>query len=44
MFKVNNKDTVVLVSSLLTMNIFTPCSGLSIVNFEQASAGWVAII
>ena len=29
MFKVNNKDTY-----------FTPCSSVSIVNFEQAIAGW----
>ena len=29
MFKVNNKDTY-----------FTPCSSVSIVNFEHAIAGW----
>ena len=33
-------DGVVLVSLSLTLNIFlTPCSGVSIVNFEQAIAG-----
>ena len=31
---------VVLVSLLLTLNIFTPCSIVSIVNFEQVNAGW----
>ena len=36
MFKVNNKDMVFL---LLTLNIFHTC-GVSIVNFEQANAGW----
>ena len=46
MFKVNKKDTrttpgVVLVSLLLTLNIFTPCSSVSIVNFKQVKAGWV---
>ena len=50
MFKVNNKDTkttplandvtgVVLVSLLLTY--FTPCSSISIVNFEHIITGWV---
>ena len=27
-------------SLLLTLNIFTPCSGVSIVNFEHVIAGW----
>ena len=27
-------------SILLTLNIFTPCSGVSIVNFEHVAAGW----
>ena len=45
MLKVNNKDTrttlgVVLVSLLLTLNNFTPCSSVSIVNFEHVIAGW----
>ena len=49
MLKVNNKDTrmtprmtpgVVLVSLLLTLNIFPPCSSVSIVNFEHVIAGW----
>ena len=31
---------VVLVSLLLTLNIFTPCSTVSIINFEQVNAGW----
>ena len=30
---------VVKVSLLLTLNIFTPCSSVSIVNFEQVNAG-----
>ena len=43
MFKVNNKDTrttpgIVLVSLLLTLRTyFTPCSSVSIVNFEQVN-------
>ena len=49
MFKVNNKDTrmtpigVVLVSLLLTLNIFHTCSSVSIGNSKQANAGWVWI-
>ena len=44
MSKVDNKDTrmmpgIVLVSSLLTLNVFTPCSSVSIVTFEQVNAG-----
>ena len=38
MFKVNNK--IVLVSLLLTLYNFTPCSKVSIVNFEQVNASW----
>ena len=34
----------VLVSLLLTLNIITPCSSVSIVNFEQVTAGWVAVL
>ena len=46
MFKVNNKDTrtmsgVVLVSLLINLNIFQPCSSVSRVNFEQVNADWV---
>ena len=46
MFKVNNKDTkatpgVALVSLLLILNIFTPCSSVSIVNFERVNTDWV---
>ena len=46
MFKVNNKDTrttpgIILVSLLLTLNIFSPCSSVSIVNFKHVTAGWV---
>ena len=39
MFKVNNKDTpgVVLVSLLLTRTFFTPCSGVSFVNYEHVN-------
>ena len=36
MFKVNNKDTI-----LLILNIFHTCSSVSIVTFEQVIAGWV---
>ena len=44
MFKVNNKDIrtygVVLASLFLTLNIvFTHCSSVSIVNFDQVNAG-----
>ena len=50
MFKVNNRNTktrckiseansVILVSLLLTLTYFTPCSSVSIVNFEQVNAG-----
>ena len=35
---------VVLVSLLLTLNIFHTCSSVSIVNFEQVNAGWGATI
>ena len=31
---------VVLVSLLLTLNNYTPCSSVSIVNFEQVNADW----
>ena len=46
MFKVNNKDTrttpgVVLVSLLLTLNIFHTLFTAFIVNFGQVIAGWV---
>ena len=43
MFKADNKDTngVVLVSLLLTLNIFHTFSSVSIVNFEQVNTGWV---
>ena len=36
MFKVNNKDT----RTTPPMVYFTPCSSVSIVNFEQVNAGW----
>ena len=29
---------------LLTLNIVTPCSSVSIVNFEQANTGWVTTV
>ena len=35
MFKVNNKDT-------RTTHYFTPCSGVSIANFEHVITGWVS--
>ena len=44
MYKVNNKDTrkkdvidVALMPFLLTLNIFTPFSSVSIVHFEQVN-------
>ena len=41
MFKVNDVNDVVLVSSLLTLKTyFTLCSNVSIVNFEQVNASW----
>ena len=45
MFKVNNKDikttfTGILISLLLTLNIFLHCSGVSVVDFEQVNAGF----
>ena len=44
MFKVNNEDTrTTLVSLLLTLTYFMPCSGVSIVNIEQLNAGWVSL-
>ena len=36
MFKFNNKDT----RTTPTAHIFTTCSSVSIVNFEQVVAGW----
>ena len=41
MFKVNNKDTVVLVSLLLTLNTFQPRSSVSIVNSKHLIPRWV---
>ena len=44
MFKVNNEDTrTTLVSLLLTLTYFIPCSGVSVVNIEQLNAGWVSL-
>ena len=46
MLKVNNKNTrndaisVVLVSLLLTLNIFHTLSSVFIVNFEKVNADW----
>ena len=37
LFKVNNKDTCCLYWKIWTF--FTPCSSVSIVNFEQLNAG-----
>ena len=46
MFKVSNKDarTTPMVSLLLLWTHFTPCSSLSILNFEQVNPGWVVIL
>ena len=44
MFKVNNKDTRMtpgVKSLLITLNYFTPCFSVFIVNFGQVNAGWV---
>ena len=43
MFKVNNKNTRTIceICSKLTITYFTPCSSVSIVNFEQVNGGWV---
>ena len=45
MFKVNNKDTRTTTSfwcfDYKLWTYFTPCSGVSILNFEQAYADWV---
>ena len=43
MFKVNNKDAigVDVVTLLLTLNIFTACSSVSMVNFEHVTVDWV---
>ena len=38
MFKVNNKD-----SRTTPMAYFTPCSSVSIVNFEHVIDGWVGL-
>ena len=38
MFKVNNKDTRK--TSLASLAYITPCSSVSIVNFEHVIAGW----
>ena len=38
MFKVNNKDTIFIVNF---KTYFTPCSSVSIVDFEHVLAGWV---
>ena len=35
-----NAVSVVLVSLLITLTYFTPCSSVSIVNFEQINADW----
>ena len=38
MFKVNNKDT-----RTMSIAYFTPCSIVSIVNFEQVNTGWIVV-
>ena len=51
MFKVNNRNTKARceicsksVSLLSTLNYFTPCSSVSIGNFEQVNTGWVIFL
>ena len=36
-------NDVVLVSLLLTWTYFTPCSSVSVVNFEHVITAWVAV-
>ena len=42
LYEKRDSDTgdIVLVSLLLTLNIFTPCSIVCVVNFEQVISGW----
>ena len=40
MFKVNNIDTRT--TPLAYWTYFTPCSSVSVVNFEQVNVDWVA--
>ena len=42
MFKVNHKH--ISHFTKLTLNIFTPCSSVSIVNFEHVIPGWSVAI
>ena len=47
MFKVNNKDTRTTHwhrSDVFIVNFDTPCSNISIINFEQVNTGWVGSI
>ena len=45
LFKVNNKDTdVVVVSWLFILNKFRTCSDVYIVDLEQVSAGWAQFL
>ena len=39
MFKVSNKDART--TPVASVAYFTPCSSVSIANFEQVNAGWV---
>ena len=41
MLKVNNKDTRTM--PLAYKTYLTPCSSVSIVNFEQVNAGWESV-
>ena len=46
MFRVKNRNTRTrceICSKLTTKTQFTPCSSVSIVNFDQANAGWKRI-
>ena len=43
MFKVNNKDNKTTTLAALLLTDFTPCSTVSIVNFEHVIAGWAVI-
>ena len=43
MFKVNNKNTRIRCETCSKLTIKTPCSTVSIVNFEQVNTDWELI-
>ena len=40
----NDATDVIMVSLLLTLNIFTPCPNVSVINFEHVIAGWASFL